>query len=239
MSGWAGGLGKAPSTRVDRACNGQRVVQGGAATLCEEERVIPEARQTLRAFIETYVASPAEWEEWQKVKQAKEPVSRTLPAPLSSGLMFLSETDAPSAEFLKREELFTELVDRLRITLGDGRWLVSGRLGPPETRQDLEPVDWTAATIDFEANMIGRFRHVEVRQARRQTSRQILQQFIERICDAAESPGKPLTKEVIERLAGRLFPEDFSFSDFEVAWKEAPIDDSWRKRGPKRKSESN
>jgi hypothetical protein len=151
--------------------------------------------------------------------------------------MFLQETDDPSAAFLRKEELRARLTQRLVEILESGRWVVSGRTGAP-SRQDLEPVDWRNAAVDFDTGTIGWFQHIEVRERRRETSREILQHFIERLCDAAESPGKPLTKDVIERLAGRMFPEDFSFSDFDVAWKEANIGAEWYRRGPKRKSES-
>jgi hypothetical protein len=200
--------------------------------------MIAEPKQSLQGFVRATVTSSEEWEEWLAIRNSPKPVTRTRPAPLNSGLMFLRETDDASSEYLRREELFGLITRRLREELKEGRWIVSGRLGPPQPRQDLEPFDWETAGIDFDASIIGRFQHVEVREARRLTNREIMQHFIERICDAAGSPGEPMTKDVVERLAGRLYPENFGSGVFDVAWKEANIGDAWHRRGPKKKSES-
>lgn len=191
-----------------------------------------ELEYTLADFVRTEVATSEEWQEWERVRDSAPPATHTRMAPPTAVLPYLREQESPSSEYVRSVALRAHFIDGLRKELSTGRWVVRGRVDTPLSRQQLEPVDWSGATIDFDGNVIGRFKHVEIGQRRPETGREVLQRFIERICGSAK-PGEPLTKELVRDVAERTFPRDFGTADFAVAWKEANIHPDWRKAGPR------
>jgi hypothetical protein len=192
-----------------------------------------EGSWTLAQFVRTHIATSEEAEEWDRVRDAKPPEVHTRPAPPSSHIPYEREADKPSAEYARKEDLKRSLIRRLCNELSTGAWDVSARLGP-EARQKLEPSDWVEGQIDFDRSLIGRFAHVEVHRVKAETNREILQRFIELVCDAAGPPGRGISLTSIRDIAMRLYPEIYTAPDWAVAAKEARIPDEWHHPGRKR-----
>lgn len=195
-----------------------------------------EPKYTLSEYVRQEVATADEWQQWQKVKDAAPPVTSTRPASPTAVVPYVHTTDDPSADFLRREELFTALVDRLREGLRSGCWKVSGRAGQPPIRHELEPEDWKTAAIDFDANRIGSYDRITISLAAAESNFEVLKRFVETACRVAGPPGRRLTKEVIDDLAQALCPDNYGGKLFGAAWDEAKIDPNWKKAGRPPKS---
>lgn len=182
----------------------------------------------IEEFLTQYGVDATIWQEWLRVQFAPKPETQPV-WPKSDEPFFHQQLD-PSPEFKRACELRVEFAAVIRSKLNNGRWEVTGRPGDAASRQRLERVDWTHLKVDFANNSIGGYRHIDIQEFPAVSHDEVLQRFIEKLCETA-MPGEKLTKPLISNLAAALYPDAFQANAFGRAWVAAKIDERWRRSG--------
>lgn len=195
---------------------------------------------TLEEFMAREAVHYEAWSDWLDVRNAPKPDDRWLPpeehAKKHPDLREFT-FQGPTPEY-ERKKILSKVFDtRIREALLQGCWKVTGRLNSKPPRVDIEDSDVSSSVIRFAENKIGEYSDVKI--SRIATSPQsFLQAQIEAIC-VAVSPGQTLSKDVIQTILEKLFPDKESDEHFRAAWKDANIDPRWRKPGRRTGSKSN
>lgn len=196
-----------------------------------------DAVMNIEEFLKLHGITDAVWQHWLNCKSASLPEQESVVPDPASDRLYLREHEAPSAEFLRAQELASQFRTLLHSMLGQGRWRVTGRTGAAVTRQELEKADWENALVDFDDDRIGGYNLIIIEERSAETIEDRMRNFIETVCSAAV-PKQSLTKVLIEDLAARLLPDVYQKKPFLRAWDEAEIAPGWKKAGPPRQSES-
>jgi hypothetical protein len=190
---------------------------------------------SLRKFAETHLAEPGEWDEFLRVKDAAEPVSRPVwtqskTMPDQEDLTHIKED--PSPDFLLRSRLHQAFVERLRTELLSGNWSVKGIARGASNRAEIAP-DLAAqmSSVSFLDDRMGSFTFVEIEPSGLETRFLRLKWMIEQICDVVPAK-KRFGKDEVEDIVDRLLPFDVRNDVFKAAWAEAKIPTEYRKPGP-------
>jgi len=127
-------------------------------------------------------------------------------------------------------ELRNKMAAKITSALEGGDWKVSGRLGSPSTRQDLEEDDWATANFDFVGNRLGEYTNIEIRKVAAEDRTDNLRRFIETLCKIVK-PGMGLSKGVVEELAEAFCADQYQAKAFKLAWDKASIPLEYKKPG--------
>lgn len=192
---------------------------------------------SLEDFIIQEVAKGDEWRDWCEVRDAQPPDDRWVPPADRSKLhpsLRRDDLQGPTREHDRKQQLMGQFEVALRETLGQGGWKVTGRVRGRPPRVELEFVDVLHLVIDLRRGRIGDYQDVEISQTT-VSHQHFLQQKIEALCKNVSS-GDSLGKQAIEDILNGMYPDQFSIEHFRAAWKDAKIDEKWRRPGRRRGS---
>lgn len=187
---------------------------------------------SLENFTIQEVAEYGEWEEWCQVRDARPPDDRWLPHEdrlKQHKSLRRDDLQGPTPEFDRKQQLGEQFETRIRGAFREGCWRVTGRIRGMPPRVEIEPHDLQILNLDLRRGRMGDYRDVEISRITL-SHQQFLQQQIEALCKNV-MVGESLRREVIETILRSMFPDQFSIDHFRAAWKDARIDDGWRKPG--------
>lgn len=184
----------------------------------------------IRDFLLHVGLHEADWENWLKVKDAKDESKETVVPNSFSQRIFEFRVVRADANYVRMCELRNKMAEIIKSTLEGGNWKVSGRLCSPSTRQDLEEEDWATASFDFVGNRMGEYTNIEFRKVAAEDRTENLLKFIETLCKIVK-PGTGLSKGVVEELAEALCADQYQAKAFKLAWDKASIPLEYRKSG--------
>ncbi|WP_132908085.1 hypothetical protein [Sphingomonas sp. BK235] len=187
----------------------------------------------IRDFLLHVGLQEAEWGDWLKVKDAKGESEEVVLSNGPSERILEFRVVPADAGYARMCELKHKMAEKITSVLEGGDWKVSGRLGSPSTRQDLEEEDWASAAFDFVGNRLGGYTHIDFRRVSTEDRTENLKRFIEIVCKVVR-PGTVLNKGVIEELAQALCGDQYQAKAFIRAWEKASISPDYKKPGRRR-----